>query len=112
MKLTDENVGKIIAFIDRPYRIVKTITAKQLQDMWGEVKNSFKADPPNAVLSANGFDARIVFLESMIINKELLTYTLVQTDPSIAPLKGGQLKDVVVTIDACDGTAPCAWQSN
>ena len=108
MKLTDENVGKIIAFTDRPYRIVKMISTKQLLDSWGEGKNSFKADPPNAVLSANGFDARIVILESMIINNEQLTYTLVQTDPSSAPLKGGQLKDVVVTIDggncASDGT--------
>ena len=100
MKLTDENVGKIIAFTDRPYRIVKMMTTKQLLDLWGEGKNSFKADPPNAVLSANGFDARIVILESMIINKEQLTYTLVQTDPSTSPaLKGGQLKDAVVTID-------------
>ena len=101
MKLTDENVGKIIAFTDRPYRIVKMMTTKQLLDLWGEGKNSFKADPPNAVLSANGFDARIVILESMIINKELLTYTLVQTDPSTPSLKGGQLKDAVVTIDGC-----------
>ena len=99
MKLTDENVGKIIAFTDRPYRIVKMMTTKQLLDLWGEGKNSFKADPPNAVLSANGFDARIVILESMIINKELLTYTLVQTDPSTPSPKGGQLKDAVVTID-------------
>ena len=99
MKLTDENVGKIIAFTDRPYRIVKMMTTKQLLDLWGEGKNSFKADPPNAVLSANGFDAPIVILESMIINKELLTYTLVQTDPSTPSLKGGQLKDVVLTID-------------
>ena len=100
MKLTDENVGKIIAFTDRPYRIVKMMTTKQLLDLWGEGKNSFKADPPNAVLSANGFDARIVILESMIINKELLTYTLVQTDPSTPSPKGGQLKDAVVTIDS------------
>ena len=99
MKLTDENAGKIIAFTDRLYRIVKMMTTKQLLDLWGEGKNSFKADPPNAVLSANGFDARIVILESMIINKELLTYTLVQTDPSTPSPKGGQLKDAVATID-------------
>ena len=100
MKLTDENVGKIIAFTDRPYRIVKMMTTKQLLDLWGEGKNSFKADPPNAVLSANGFDARIVILESMIINKEQLTYTLVQTDPSTPSLKGINMAHVILTIDS------------
>ena len=99
MKLTDENVGKIIAFTDRPYRIVKMMTTKQLLDLWGEGKNSFKADPPNAVLSANGFDARIVILESMIINNEQLTYTLVQTDPSTPSLKGINRTHVILTID-------------
>ena len=99
MKLTDENVGKIIAFTDRPYRIVKMMTTKQLLDLWGEGKNSFKADPPNAVLSASGFDARIVILESMIINNEQLTYTLVQTDPSTPSLKGINMAHVILTID-------------
>ena len=99
MKLTDENVGKIIAFTDRPYRIVKMISTKQLLDLWGEGKNSFKADPPNAVLSANGFDARIVILESMIINNEQLTYTLVQTDPSTPSLKGINMTHAILTID-------------
>ena len=106
MQLNDDNVGNIIEFSDRPERIVNMVTTKHLQDVWREGENSFKTDPPNAVLSANGFDARIVILESMIINKEQLTYTLVQTDPSIAPLKGGQLKDVVVTIDACHCLPP------
>ena len=100
MKLTDENVGKIIAFTDRPYRIVKMMTTKQLLDLWGEGKNSFKADPPNAVLSANGFDARIVILESIIINNERLAYTLVQTDPSTPSLKGINMAHVILTIDA------------
>ena len=98
MQLNDDNVGNIIEFSDRPYRIVKMITAKQLQELWGEGKNSFKADPPNAVLSANGFDARIVILESMTRDDGQLTYTLVQTDRSSSP-KGGHLKDIVLTID-------------
>ena len=98
MQLNDDNDGNIIEFSDRPYRIVKMITAKQLQELWGEGKNSFKADPPNAVLSANGFDARIVILESMTRDDGQLTYTLVQTDRS-SSLKGGHLKDIVLSID-------------
>ena len=98
MQLNDENVGNIIAFSDRPYRIVKMITAKQLQDEWGEGKNSFKADPPNAVLSASGFDVTIVIQESMTIDDGQLTFTL-QTDLNNPSLQGGQLKDVVITVD-------------
>ena len=76
------------------------ITAKQLQDSWVEGKNSFKADPPNAVLSATGFDATIVILKPMSLNNGQLTYSLVQTDPSDPVLQGGLLKDLVLTIDA------------
>ena len=54
MQLNDDNVGNIIEFSDRPYRIVNMMKAGQLQDVWGEGKNSFKDDPPNAVLSASG----------------------------------------------------------
>ena len=102
-----DKVVKIIQFSDRPYPIVlycivKMITSKQLQDMWGEGKNSFKADPPNAVLSASGFDTTIVILEAMTVTDGKLTYLLVLTDPSHkAVLQGGQLKDVVLTIDGC-----------
>ncbi len=99
MQLNDDNDGNIIEFSDRPYRIVKMITAKQLQELWGEGKNSFKADPPNAVLSANGFDARIVILESMTRDDGQLTYTLVQTDRSISSLQESALKNLVMTID-------------
>ena len=99
MQLNDDNVGNIIAFSDRPYRIDNMITAKQLQDVWGEGKNSFKADPPNAVLSASGFDAIIVILESMAIDDGQLTFTL-QADLNNPSFQGGQLKDVVITIDA------------
>ena len=104
MKLTDENVGKIIAFTEPPYRIVKMVTAKQLQDLWGEGKNSFKADPPNAVLSANGVDARLVILESITTDNDALTYTLVIThqNKGLQALQGVHFKDMVLTIDCAN----------
>ena len=79
MKLNDDNVSKIIQFSDRPYRIVEMMTAKQLYDLWGEGTNSFKDDPPNAVLSANGFDARIVIIEGQTIDNDVMTFTLSTT---------------------------------
>jgi|GEM_PF-4121698 len=97
MKLNDDNLSKIIQFSDRPYRIVEMVTAKQLNEMWGEGTNSFKTDPPNAVLSANGFDARIVIIESQTIDNGVMTFTL-----RSAPKQGGRtdgLVDAVLTID-------------
>ena len=100
MQLNDDNVGNIIEFSDRPERIVNMMKAKQLQDLWGEGENSFKADPPNAVLSASGFDARIVILKSLTIDDGKLTYTLILPHLRDSSLKGGHLKDMVLTIDA------------
>ena len=82
MKLTDDNVGNIIAFSDRPYRIVTYMTVKQLQQLWGEGKNSFKTDAPNAVLSAEGVDASIVIIEGYEITEGQLVLTLVGVAPS------------------------------
>ena len=100
MQLNDDNVGNIIEFSDRPERIVNMMKAKQLHDLWGEGENSFKADPPNAVLSASGFDARIVILKSMTIDDGKLTFTL-QTDPSkLSIQQNAKLKDLIITIDS------------
>ena len=99
MKLTEDNVGKIIAFTDRPYRIVEYMTVKQLQQLWGEGTNSFKVDPPNAVLSAQGLDASIVIIQSVEITEGELLLTLVG-------LSNKQLNTVttstpVLVIDGC-----------
>ena len=85
MKLTDDNVGNIIAFSDRPYRIVTYMTVKQLQQLWGEGTNSFKTDPPNAVLSAEGVDASIVIIEGYEITEGQLVLMLVVEAHSRAP---------------------------
>ena len=56
---------------------IEVMTAKHLQDLRGDSKNSFKADPPNAVLSGNGQDAIIIIIESMTIDQGLIIYRLV-----------------------------------
>ena len=100
MKLADDNLSKIIAFSDRPYRIVKTMTAKQLQDSWGEGSNSFKEDPPNAVLSAKGVDASIVIIQGFEISQGQLTVTFHSAKrwlPSMYVYVG--IKDITLTVD-------------
>ena len=103
MTLSDDNLNKIIAFSDRPYRLVDMMTAKQLHDLWGEGKNCFKADPPNAALSGNGLDASIVIVESMTIDNGQLVYSLVPTDLNNTSPQPVRLKDMVLIIDGWYG---------
>jgi hypothetical protein len=49
--LTLEGVGPSVFFSDRPYRINGHVTTDRFVEVWNEGEDSFKEDPPNAVLS-------------------------------------------------------------
>ena len=50
--LTLHDVGAAtLYFSDRPKRAVGHVTSEMFVDMWGDGENSFKEDPPNAVLA-------------------------------------------------------------
>jgi hypothetical protein len=50
--LTLHDVGaSTLYFSDRPKRVVGHVSSAQFVEMWGEGDNSFKEDPPNAVLA-------------------------------------------------------------
>ncbi len=50
--LTLHDVGaSTLYFSDRPKRVVGHVTSTQFVDIWDEGDNSFKEDPPNAVLA-------------------------------------------------------------
>ena len=95
MQHTD--INHVIEFSDRPYRIVKYITGNNLQKLWSKGKNSFTADPPNAVLSADKLKPIIIVLDSIHVNKKTVTFTINET--GIIPAKGLDLKGVSLVID-------------
>ena len=70
------DMKKATAFTDRPYRDVKDITGKRLLKLWHEGKNSFKQDPPNAVLSGANKKPIIVILTGMESTKDSIKYHL------------------------------------
>ena len=73
MKHTD--VDHVLMFSDRPYRIAKYITAKELASTWKVGINSFEKDPPNAALVVHGFKhATVVELLGMDVRKSQVTY--------------------------------------
>jgi hypothetical protein len=68
-----------LMFSDRPERIVGHLTTKQFVEGWGHGENSFREDPPNAVLSFLAGDEAapedvVVTLTNPRIDWERLTY--------------------------------------
>lgn len=95
MNLPD--VDQVIAFSDRPYRIVKYITGNALAKLWTKGKNSFATDPPNAVLTAKDMKPQIVQLNSITVNGDKVIYGLQLTAPTNK--LAHNLENITVTID-------------
>ena len=89
------DMNRVIEFSDRPYRIVKYITGGELQKIWGEGKNSFADDPPNAVLSAANQKPVIVVLDGMQVDKSQVTFYFASTHV----LSAGLLNTLTIVID-------------
>ena len=79
-------------FSDRPERIVGHITTQEFVDMWGKGTDSFKADPPNAVLTVH--DA-----------EDPTEVVVVLRDPRI------EGADLVYDVDVLDGPAEISGDS-
>lgn len=72
--LDHQNVEHVVAFANRPYRVVKHTTAEQLATYWGEGANSFAADPPNATVVINQHLQVVVIQTIKVVgNKTLFT---------------------------------------
>lgn len=90
-----------LIFSDRPNRIVKFLQPKAMKNMeWNHGPNSFKKDPPNAVLYAPGTPAHVVELLSMSVNKHKVSFTLKSLEAN--QLTVSKLKQPILVIDSWD----------
>lgn len=99
-------IEKVLAFSDRPNRIVKIIPAEKFKNIWGEGKNSFKKDPPNAV-AVFGQEKISMILMSVSVDKDKTVFMVSSDDDNMRAVMMG---DVSVFVDVC--TAPsgiCAF---
>ncbi len=78
--------GDTLYFSDRPDRIAGRITTAEFVDQWTKGHDSFKADPPNAVLS-------------IVHDTEAVDIVLVLRDPRLA---GADLKYQVAVLDGAE----------
>ena len=99
LTLKHTDVKHVIEFSDRPYRIVKYISAMDLKDLWGRGSDSFKSDPPNAVLMAKNHKAQIIVLRGITVTNEAVTFNVYLTHRSIGSIKNGRLGNISLVID-------------
>ena len=97
-----KNLHRVIQFSDRPDRIVKIISDKELEGMWKQGDDSFESNPPNAVLSSAGQKAQIVILNGMTVTEDNIKFPISISDDekkAIGNIVEGELSDVTLTID-------------
>jgi hypothetical protein len=79
-KLTLTGVSPVtIFFTDRPERIAGNMRTAAFIPFWGEGKDSFKADPPNAdisLLDGNALRQIVVVLRDPVLEGDNLTYAV------------------------------------
>jgi len=102
LDIKHDDVERIVAFTDRPNRIVKTMTATGLADEWISAgSNSFKEDPPNASIASAGTPLDIIeIIDASLMNK-VLRFKFKYLNSSARML--GKIDNVVLTIDYFPG---------
>lgn len=88
---------------DRPQRITKYISIKQLSEIWSLGNNSFKEDNPNALLSSLSMNPISVIVKQLTVQKNNQAVFTVYTNQAISK---PSLNKVVLTIDG-DSLSGC-----
>ena len=70
--LAHGEVEKVLAFSDRPYRLVMHMTGQKLKTLWSQGSNSFAEDPPNATVIINQHLQTIVLLNMKIVGDQTI----------------------------------------
>lgn len=88
LTLDHGDVEKVLAFSNRPHRIVKHETGKALKNIWSQGSNSFADDPPNATLIINQH-LQTVILTSMNLQGDKTVFTIEpDSSSSLTPISG------------------------
>ena len=90
----------VIAFSDRPYRIVKQLSMPQFISLWDKGENSFKDDPPNASLNATHLEPLVIeMIKRPINNVRDNTYEIIFKVLGVREVPVGLTDDIAVTVD-------------
>lgn len=104
LTLKHAHIERVLAFSDRPNRIVKFISPKDFKKLWGEGgKSSFKKDPPNAV-AVFGQEKIAMSLMSVSVDKDKTAFVVTSDDDKLRDVSVG---NVSLFVDTCRGYIPC-----
>lgn len=70
--LNHADIEKILAFSNRPARLVKHITGEQLSQLWIDGETSFSKDPPNATVIINQHLQTVVLYKMDIVEEQTI----------------------------------------
>lgn len=89
LSLEHTQIERVLMFSDRPNRIVKFISPKNFQKMWGEGgQNSFKNDPPNAI-AVFGQEKIAMKLIRVSVDKDRINFVITSDDSTLHDHKKG-----------------------
>ena len=98
LDIKHDDVERIVAFTDRPNRIIRLMTATGLADEWiTPGSNSFKEDPPNASFASSGTPLDIIEIIDATSMNRVLRFKFRYLNSSTRKL--GKIDNVVLTID-------------
>ena len=100
--LDHSNVEKVLAFTNRPYRLVQHTTGEDLESIWTQGSKSFEKDPPNATVIINQH-LQTVILTSMSVQGDKTIFTI-QSDGTNSLLAMSGVCQVFV--DGGQGSCP------
>lgn len=103
--LNHAHIERVLAFSDRPNRIVKFISPQDFKKLWGEGgKNSFEKHPPNAI-AVFGQKKIAMKLMSASVDKDKTSFVVSADDDKLRDVAMG---GVSVFVDS----QACAWNGS
>jgi hypothetical protein len=97
LTLHHSKIERVLAFTDRPNRLVKIIAPQHFKKLWGgNANNSFKKDPPNAVV-VFGQKKITLTLQSVSVDKDKTSFVVTSDDDTLRNL---EMKNVSAFVDA------------
>jgi hypothetical protein len=96
LTLEHVKIERVLAFSDRPNRIVKIISPEQFKSFWSKGTNSFQKDPPNAIAV---FDQKTLSMKLISVRVDKNKTSFVVTSDDAVDMPDLIMGDVSVFID-------------
>lgn len=99
LEINAQDLVRVVAFTDRPERIVRVITPSELANEWSmSGTNNFDIDPPNASFASSETPLDIIEITGSTSGGGKIVFKFKYL--SVTQSQSGIVKDVILTIDS------------